>query len=720
MRSAHTLLLASLALAAGAPAWSQGTQAPAGGSGNASGATGEVDFGAQITSGLDEVGRFQRFEDRRTSPTMRRLRLTRDRNDVVLEVAFDNLGHRDQRYAASVERVGKLKASFEWNQVPLWYGGVTASPFREASPGVFRLDDSSQLAVQNRTATVAGAHAGAVQGLELRSRRDLASARVVYNATRSLDLSASFTSTARQGAMPWGASFGFNNDLELPVTVDHRTSDVNTAAEWSNAKGMVRVAYDGSFFDNAVETVVWDNPLRATDQTHATAYVAGDASSQGRMALWPDSSAHTVSATGSVGLPSGTRLFGSVSVGSWLQNGLLLPHTVNTAVQSIPLPRSSAEADARIVSMLYRVTSRPVPTLWLNGQFKFYDYDVQTPHFAVHQYVRLDGNVATSVTGGSEAFDLRRHFVDLDASFTPLRFVAFRAGYGRERDNRTYRVFERTTENVVRASIDATGLAWGSVRVQYDHAVRTGDGLDEQVLSDIGEQVSLRQFDISNRTRDRVSAIVQVLASNAVGLSASLAIGQEHRPEAAFGLQDNDLRAVTVGVDLAPGDAIDLGVTYGFENLSTLQRSRQANPGPQFNDPTRDWSTDVNEDVHTWTAVLGLPRVTSRTAVHASYDYVRSSAAYRYLLPVVTTLATPQQLPDVFNAYHRATAEVRYAFTRQLALTAGYWLDKYVVEDFGRSPATLNTALIPAFVNLMYQWRPYDVHTGRIGLIYRF
>ena len=104
----------------------------------------------------------------------------------------------------------------------------------------------------------------------------------------------------------------------------------------------------------------------------------------------------------------------------------------------------------------------------------------------------------------------------------------------------------------MRASVDSTGLAWGSVRLQYDHAVRTGTGLDEEVLSDIGEQVSLRQFDISDRTRDRVSAIVQVVPIDALGLNGSVAVGQENRPDAAFGLQDNDLRAFTVGVDVTP------------------------------------------------------------------------------------------------------------------------------------------------------------------------
>jgi hypothetical protein len=326
---------------------------------------------------------------------------------------------------------------------------------------------------------------------------------------------------------------------------------------------------------------------------------------------------------------------------------------------------------------------------------------------------------APSVTGGSHAFAYSRHFVDLDASVTPFRYVAFRAGYGREADDRSYRFFEETTEHALRASIDSTGLAWGSVRLQYDYAERTGEGFDEQAFSEIGEQISLRQFDISDRTRHRVSGILQVVPWDAVGLHATLSVGQESRPDTVFGLVDNDLRTFTVGADVTPREGVVFGAAYAFENYSTLQRSRQANPGAQFNDPTRDWETDMDESVHTWTFTADS-RITDRTTLNASYDFVNGGAQYLYLLPPNSTLAPPQQLPELRNRYHRATADVRYALTRQLALGVGYLLDKYTVDEFGRSPQILNTPLIPAFVNTLYQWRPYDVHTGSVRLIYRW
>src|SRR5262245_21905075 len=157
---------------------------------------GTIDFGVQLATGLDDVGRYQRFRDPRSGATPDRLRYNRDRESWRFDAALDHIGYRDQRYLASFERFGKIKALFEWNQIPIWNGGQTSAPFREESPGVFRLNDATQLAVQNRTGTIADFTAS-LQSFDTRSRREVASGRFTYSATPHLDLTAAFTSTAR-------------------------------------------------------------------------------------------------------------------------------------------------------------------------------------------------------------------------------------------------------------------------------------------------------------------------------------------------------------------------------------------------------------------------------------------------------------------------------------------------------------------------------------------
>jgi opacity protein-like surface antigen len=213
---------------------------------------------------------------------------------------------------------------------------------------------------------------------------------------------------------------------------------------------------------------------------------------------------------------------------------------------------------------------------------------------------------------------------------------------------------------------------------------------------------------------------VQYQPIDTMGLNASASVGREKRPDSAFGLQDNDLNGFTVGADYTPTPAVVAGLSYSFENSSTSQRSRQANPQPDptFSDARRDWMTDMDEDVHTVSASLDLPNIAPRTGLQFRFDTVHSNAQYIYTLAPDSTLPPVRQLPGIKNRFDVLTADVRYILTRQLAVGGGYRFDHFNTDDFALNPDIMNTALIPAYVNLRYQWRPYRVHTGFVRLMY--
>ena len=85
---------------------------------------------------------------------------------------------------------------------------------------------------------------------------------------------------------------------------------------------MLRVAYNGSWFDNLDDTLVWDSPLRLDDSTSAPG--------RGRMALWPTNSAQTVSVGGYTKFAHRTQLTGFVSFGFWSNDEPLQPFTINS------------------------------------------------------------------------------------------------------------------------------------------------------------------------------------------------------------------------------------------------------------------------------------------------------------------------------------------------------------------------------------------------------
>ncbi|HZT78356.1 MAG TPA: MtrB/PioB family outer membrane beta-barrel protein [Vicinamibacterales bacterium] len=673
---------------------------------------GGADFGFRgtIFGDTSDEARYQRYQDLRTGPFLENFRWDHRSDAQAFDVRATHVGYRDQQYVLNYNRYGKLRASFEFNQIPLWFSMDTKTPYVETSPGVLRLGALSQL-VQNG-ASPSNVYDPAASPFDLRYERSIADLRLVYSATDNLDFAFSVKNTIRNGQQPWAGTFGFSDAVELPAPIDQRTTEIGVAAEWTAARGSLRVGYDSSMFRNNVTTLVWDNPLRSADSP-----TAGPA--QGRMALWPDSDANSGSVSGVLKLPRDSQATAYVSLGDWTQDNALIPFTINSALASAPtLDRPTSDASARITATNFSLNSRPAQHLWFNARFRSYDFDNRTPIFHVPTTVAYDTTIEPYAEGATDPYSFTRKTVDLDAAWTPSRFTSLRAAFTHETVGETFRTFDTTDENTVRLSADMTGIPWLTLRAVYEHGKRVGSGLDEQSLDDIGEQVSLRQFDISDRTTDRFSAIVIATPRDELSFNATAFVGREARPDDQFGLRDNHNAGAGVGFDYVPKDAVTASLSYEYERYTALQASREANPGPQFDDPTRDWTTDGADHAHTLTASLDLVKIASKTDVRLAYDLSRAESVYVYGLAANTTLPPVSQLPPVDNTRHRFSIDGRYMVTRHLGAGLVYWFEKYDVNDFAFGPATLNATYEPSFLILGYLYRPYTASTIWARLTY--
>jgi MtrB/PioB family decaheme-associated outer membrane protein len=682
----------------------------------------QVDIGVRGTvygSGSD-AARYQRYRDLRDGATLDFFRYLKEGSGWQFDAAAHHVGYRDQRAAATFERFGKVKAAFAWDQLPLFYSGTTRTLFSQVSPGVFTLDD----AIQGNARLLPGAVASSASTFDLRQKRHTADARVVFSPSRNADITLALKNTQRSGAMPYAGTFGIGGAVaaELALPLDQRTTELSGALEWANQRAFARVGYDGSFFRNDQQSIVWDNPLRTTD--------AINGASRGRLALSPNSDLNTFSAAGSVKLPGRSRAAAYLSYGLMAQDAALLPFSINTT-HDLALPRTSANASANVTAMNYSFTSAPVRMLWFNARYRQYEFDNQTPEFHISEWVNWDSAIATGAHT-SEPFGYTRHTFDGDAVFSPSRFVGLKLGYTREQTDRLHRVIEETTEDIFRASIDSTGLGWLTVRGIYEHSDRRGSPVHWQELLAIGEQPQLRHFDISDRDRVRMSAQALVMPVSMLSFSVTAGAGSEEYPDAYFGLRDNDHLVYTVGVDFVPRDTMNFGVSYGYEEYQALQASRTANPLParteaflsdptqQFNDPRRDWTNDTNDTVKTFAASADLLKAIPRTEVRVGYDWSRGVTTYEYGLAPNTVVALPVQFAPVRNELHRGSADVKYFLHTRLAVGMAYIFDRYIVEDFalGDLGGLALPASNPALLMMGYTYRPYTAHTTWARLTY--
>lgn len=446
MRATPSLLTLIAMLTAGALVSAQTPQPPpkpqtpaqAPGAGAAPSLTGTVDFGGLFSTADGDEARFERYRDERDG-VYSAFSLNRQGPSYLFDASASHIGYRDQRYdAAFVGR--RVNATFDWTSVPLNYTYLARTPFT-TSGSTLTLDDNAQRAVEGLTnATNDGTAVGVpcapgappaacgtpaqaalalanrsiynslASQFDLRHVRDTATFGMRYAATRALDVEAAFVTTKRNGEQPWGAAFAFNNAIELAQPIDQRTNDLSLGATWARPNAMFRLGWDGSWFNNQFQSLVWDNPIRITDFNNGLAppngpfdpsgYSNGNGPAQGRMALAPDNLMNVVSAMGMYKLRGRTTLNGTLQFTSQTQDEELIPWTINSQINSpaviaafphlAQLPRSTAEAEAKGVNALIALNSRPYRRVNFNVRYRYNDRDVRTPVFDATEYVRFD------------------------------------------------------------------------------------------------------------------------------------------------------------------------------------------------------------------------------------------------------------------------------------------------------------------------------------------
>jgi len=682
---------------------------------------GSLDFGGRINHVEGDEARFQRYRDLRGGVYANNLLVGRRTADWTIEAQAWNAGYRDQRYQLDFQRVGRLSASFLWDQIPLFISRDTRTLYTQTAPGVFRLEDSMQQEIQAGTRTLRNFEDQAVR-FDLRTLRSIGQADVRLAVDRSSDITLQIRNTTREGAIPFGGTFGFNNAVELPIPVDWRHTELQSAFEWGNQAGMLRVGWDGSTFDNNIESVTWDNPLRYGPDIAGTP-------SQGRMSSWPSNTLTYLHGTGAVSLPGRSRLTGYVALGQGRSNADLLPFTINTAIAPVPLSRPTAEAKNQMTIAQVTFASRPARLLSFNAKYRYADVDVQTPVFE-----RPGGAVAYDASfnasaGPSEYRSVKRMTLDADAAFQVIPSTSLKVGFSHLASDYTHRIFEKTAENVFRVSLDTTGNSPFMLRGVYEDRRREGDGFEAEALAEVGELPGMRHYDVADRDRRRFTLIANGTAGSMLGLTASAGVGRDEYPNSPNGLQSFDSDQYSAGFTITPDDRYNLTASYGWEKYRSLQRSRSATTAADQLNPIRDWTTDYTGKVNFLEAGLDIDRVIERTLIRLSADWNRSNDTYLYGLVTGSPLVVPEQLPPVKNELLRSEINVTYEISRNLRAGVAYWFDDYNVQDFALGPTTLTGIALPPVQEgapvvatnallLGYLYRPYTAHAGFIRLTY--
>ena len=136
---------------------------------------------APTYSDESDEARYQRYRDLRNGAFLEGVRWGKNDDTRYWDVRATHVGYRDQQYAANYNNFGKLKASFDFNQIPLFFSQDTRTAYTTTSawrPRPRRLPAQ----VQSGGATSA-IYNTVANPFDLRLKRTIADFRFVYSLT---------------------------------------------------------------------------------------------------------------------------------------------------------------------------------------------------------------------------------------------------------------------------------------------------------------------------------------------------------------------------------------------------------------------------------------------------------------------------------------------------------------------------------------------------------
>ena len=707
-----------------------------------------------------ESAKFQEYRDVRDGTAAGVEAHFRDGNRL-LNLVGRHLGLSDQDLAIDGGQVGKYLLSFGFNETPHQYSFDARSLYAGIGTAQLTIADRIQTDLQNSATTqeaadkISGYVAGSAQTVDIGMQRKRMGVDFTLMSFYPFTIKAAASNESRDGVRPLNGAFGLGNFEELAWPLADDTRDLRVTLEYAKPESRLYASgtYRMSSFDNHNSALRFDNPYRITDtSTGSVGATFANGPTTGQIALPPSNDYHEAALTSVLSrLPRQTSLSFLFSLGRLRQNEALLPFSTNTAAlipgpgnqtynatDPAALPRATAEAAMNTATAQVRLTSQPISRLHLVGQYRFFSLTNHETPFTMPAFVRADADVRRPATpNGTYApvlADYNRHTANAEGSLDLLGDTRFTVGYTLERTNRDFREVASMTDHRMKASLN-TRASWLDLKASYERSVRNtseyifnqynvvqGNPLESPVLP------FLRKFDEANRHRDEVQLIATSQVTDALILSGMALYGHDDFSKSPFGLLDDNHRVYSMDASYSPVERLSVYSSYSFEQYSSRQKARQWSPTGVSNPYTREtgfdsnsnWEARPRDDVHT--ASVGLEaELIPRLRLNVAYSYSKSDGLINYSSPLGVAANDvnafePAPFTDVDDiAFHSVNSELEYRIGERLALTAGYQLEKYAVNDvnyrgFTYTPRNLTGGINAGLLMGSYLFQPYDVN----------
>jgi MtrB/PioB family decaheme-associated outer membrane protein len=619
----------------------------------------------------------------------------------------DYVGEMDQRYDLSAGRYNWFRVETFYEQFPHDFSNETSTLYLNAGSGNLLLPNSVQSEIQTAPTTALKSAAleralAASAHVDLEFRYRQTGVRFVFQPLPELEMSAGYRLQERQGTRPWSLGFGSpgNNFANVAGPIDERIHELTSGIAYNREDWNLQLNYLGSWYENDLDSLVVDNPLRVTDNATQGAY-------RGRISLAPDNSAHTLSLTGAVKLPFDfpARLTGTVGTSRRFQDEDFLPHTINSRIMSpaLALPRNDLDGEVQTWFGNFRLAARPTKKLNITGNYRIYDLDNKSPTLTFPGHVLNDRTLVVE-DRMTTPNDYLVQNADVEASYRLFKNRAkATAGFAWEQwDRDNHREVALTNEYIGKLGLDVKISDWAKIRAGYQFGIKRGSDyrtfahLTHTVISsdDVAfsqsQSTQLRKYDEADRDRNQFEFQVDLDPRSDLSLGWTTTYTDDDYVHTPLGLTGYHGWAFGGDAEYRPFRWLTLTPFYTYELYQYEQNDlwRPVVSGATVDSPLNDWESTSLDRVFTAGAGANIDLIEEKLDLqlyyliqHATGETLASAAAGQ-APPTGADGGNAVNFPELRDIYHVMNATLNYHMKNDVTLHLGYSYERFNLTNF--------------------------------------
>jgi len=383
----------------------------------------------------------------------------------------EDLGRSSRAFDVDGGRQGRFDFHLGYRELPYRRFDSTSSVYSAAGADTLNLP-----AGWVRAGTTGGftALAASLRPQDVESDRNILTAGGRVTLGAGFDFHASYERQERDGVdIVSGANY--TQSSLLPRFLDFQTDLVDLGIGYSGGAFNLSLAWFGSFFDNKVDSLTWDN-----------AFTSPAGFELRRMAQEPDNDFQQVGLSGSYHAPVlDSVLSFAAATGQGTQDDSLLPYSVNAAAGGGPLPRSTLNGKVDTTNYALTYTARPFERANLKLAYRYDERKNKTPQAAWTRVI-----TDTFPSGESELntpYSYKRRYLSASAGYRLFDTLKLSAGYDRHETDRDYQEVAEQTEDSGWGRIRWQATEWLDVDARGGAARRDIGRYDLTVAQDLGQ-----------------------------------------------------------------------------------------------------------------------------------------------------------------------------------------------------------------------------------------